>query len=124
MNWKVFIGRRRAAHRSYQQKKRKDCFRPGHLLSGVGGGRMRVYHAGYLFIPWWGNGQGPVIEYFTGADQKIPDWPITITFLGKVKTTVRSGMKSRSVIMGFSTGDAIWGLWFFFPLTGGCLFLS
>lgn len=39
----------------------------------------------------------PTTDYLIDADQKIPDWPITITFLGKVKTTVRSGSKSGRV---------------------------
>ena len=30
-----------------------------------------------------------------GADQKIPDWLIKIKFLGKVETSIRSGIKSK-----------------------------
>ena len=44
------------------------------------------------------------------VDQKIPNWLIKVTFLGKVKTTIRFGVKSRSGIMVFSTGDIILGL--------------
>jgi len=47
-------------------KKRKDCFRPGHLL----GGRLSGDHADDL----------------TGADQKVP---VKITFPRKVKTALR-----------------------------------
>ena len=53
-----------------------------------------------------GNGEGPMIDDLIGADQGIPDWLSTITFLGKGKT-----IDVRSVSRGFSTGDVIWGLW-------------
>ena len=51
-------------------------------------------------------------DYFIGADWKIPDWVIKITFLVKVKTAVRLDMKSRFGVVGFSTSDAIWDLRF------------
>ena len=51
-------------------------------------------------------------DYLLGTDQKIPDWLIKTTFLGKVKTTGRSGITSRFGIMGFSKSDAILSLWF------------
>ena len=41
-------------------------------------------------------------DYLVGAENKIPDWPIKITFLGKVETAIRSGIKSRFDIMGLS----------------------
>lgn len=44
----------------------------------------------------------------TGADKKIPDWLIKILFLVL-------GIKSKLGILGFSTSDAILGL--FFSLT-------
>ena len=47
----------------------------------------------------------------TGAEQKIPDWPIKITFLVKVETVISIGIKLR-VGMGFSTSDTILCLWF------------
>ena len=53
-----------------------------------------------------GNGDRPMIDDLTGADQEIPDWLSAITFLGKGKTIV-----VRPVGRGFSTGDVIWGLW-------------
>ena len=53
-----------------------------------------------------------VTEYLTDTDQKIPDWLIKIMSLGKVVTTVRSDIKSRFVVIGFSTSDTILGLWF------------
>ena len=43
----------------------------------------------------------------------ILNWLIKITFLGKVETAVRLGIKSKLVIMGISTSDTILGLWFF-----------
>lgn len=49
---------------------------------------------------------------FTGADCRIPGSLIKITFLGKVETVIKSGFMSRSNIMGFSTHEAIWGLYF------------
>ena len=54
------------------------------------------------------------MTYLTGGDQKIPDWLIQIMFLGEIKTTIRSGIKSRFGVMTFSTSDAILGLWFSF----------
>lgn len=51
-------------------------------------------------------------EHIIGADQKIPEWFIRITFLGRVKTTVKSGVKSRFVI-GFNSSDISLALWFF-----------
>ena len=49
-------------------------------------------------------------DYLIGEDRKIPAWLIKITFLGKVETAIRSGIKSRFCNMGFSMSDAIWGL--------------
>ena len=40
-------------------------------------------------------------DYLTGVDQKIPHWLITMMFLGKADTTIRSGMKSRFGVVGF-----------------------
>ena len=55
-----------------------------------------------------------VTDYLTGADQKTWDRLIKIIFLVKVETAIRLGIKSRFGILGFSTSDAIWGLWFLF----------
>ena len=52
--------------------------------------------------------------YLIGADQKILNWLIKITFLVKVETAVKLGIKSRFGIMGFSIRDTILG--FCFPL--------
>lgn len=43
------------------------------------------------------------------ADQKILDSVSNITFVGKVETAVRLGIKSRFGIMSFSISHAIWG---------------
>ena len=51
-------------------------------------------------------------DYLLGADQKIPDWLIRVTFLGKVETASKSSIKSRFGIMGFRTSNAILSLWF------------
>ena len=40
-------------------------------------------------------------------DQKIPDWLSKTTFLEEAETAIRSGIKSRFGIMGFSMSDAI-----------------
>lgn len=48
-----------------------------------------------------------VTDYFLGTDQKIPDWLIKITFLGKVETAIKLDIKSRFDIMGFITSDTI-----------------
>ena len=48
-----------------------------------------------------------------GVDQKISDWFIKITFLVKVETASRLGIKSRFGVTGFSTSDTILGLWCF-----------
>ena len=53
--------------------------------------------------------------YVTLADQKIPDWLIKITFLRKVETAFKLNMTSGFGVMGFSTSDAILGLWFSLP---------
>ena len=51
-------------------------------------------------------------DYLIGADQKIPDGLIKITFLEKVETAAKSGIKCKFGIMGFSTSDTIFTLWF------------
>ena len=40
-------------------------------------------------------------DFLIGADQKIPNWLIKITFLEEVETAIRSGIKSSFGIMGF-----------------------
>ena len=51
-------------------------------------------------------------DYLQGADQKIPNWLIKTTFLGKVEAIVRSGTTLRFGIIGFSKSDFILTLWF------------
>ena len=46
-------------------------------------------------------------DYLIGVDQKIPGW----LFLREVGIAIRSGIKSRFGILGFSAGDAILGMW-------------
>lgn len=48
------------------------------------------------------------------ADQKIPDSVSNITFIGKVETAVRLGIKSRFGIMSFDISLAIWDCGFLF----------
>ena len=75
---------------------------------GVGGGICVC-----VCVLGWVEEEACVTDYLTGTDQKIPDWLIKVPFLGKVKAAIRSGIKSRLGFMGFSTSDAILGLWFF-----------
>ena len=65
---------------------------------------------GHLFF--WRMKRAPVTDYLTGADQKFPDWLIEITFLGKVKTAVKSVIKASFGTKGFTTSDVLWGLRF------------
>lgn len=60
--------------------------------------------------------KGRVTDHFILADHKVPYWLIKITFVVKVVTAVRLGIKSRLGIIDLSINDAICGLWFF-PLT-------
>ena len=53
-------------------------------------------------------------DFLIGADQKIPNCLITITFLEEAKTAIRSGIKSRFGILGFSKSDATLGPGFLF----------
>ena len=70
------------------------------------GGREQegFYHVDCLFFLWRMD-RVHLSDDLIGADQKIPDWLIKITFLVL-------DIKSRFCIWGFSTGDAILGLWF------------
>ena len=67
-------------------------------------------------ISRWGSEVGTewasAAEHIIGADQKIPEWFIRITFLERVKTTVKSGIKSRFGI-GFNSSDISLALLFF-----------
>ena len=63
-----------------------------------------------------GGGKGPETDYLIGVDQKIPDWLMTRVFLGEVEAAIRSGIKSRFGILGFSTSDAIWACGFLFTV--------
>ena len=54
-------------------------------------------------------------------DQKIPDSLIKIIFLEKVETAVRSDVRSRFVIRGFSTSDSMWGPWLSFQRDRVCV---
>lgn len=53
-----------------------------------------------------------VTDYLIGVDEQIPDLLIKITFLVKVKTAVRLGIKSRFDILSITTSDAIWAMVF------------
>ena len=76
------------------QKKGKDYFQARTLFGGVGVGKGT---AGILSNSWpllplgvaGGMERAHMIEDVTGADQKIPDWLIKITFSGEVETANR-----------------------------------
>ena len=70
-------------------------------------------HADCLFFLRDGEGPCDRLLHYVGADQKIPNWLIKITFLVKAETAVELGIKSRFGIISFSTSNAILGLWFF-----------
>lgn len=76
-----------------------------------------MYDVDFFFFLWRME-RAPGTDYLMGADQKIPDLLIKITFLGKVETVGKSDFKSRFGIMGFSTNDAILVLWFFILIVG------
>lgn len=78
-----------------------------------GGGRKTEVLSGRLLLPFRGMERAHRTDFLIGADQKIPHWFIKIRLLGKVKTAIKSGIKSRSGIMGSSTSGTTWGLWFF-----------
>ena len=48
-----------------------------------------------------------------GADQKIPDWLIKITFLVKVETAVRLVLNLGLVLWALAQVTPFLGLWFF-----------
>lgn len=62
---------------------------------GCGGGMKRTHVTGCLL----------------GADQKIPNWQIKITFLVRAEGVIKSDVKSRICIMGFSASDTILDVW-------------
>ena len=72
-----------------------SCRLPRLLLGGVGvGWRWPTRQITFLVL-----------------DQNILDWPIKITFLGKVETAIRPGIKSRFGIgLGLQQLEA--GFWF------------
>ena len=92
------------------KEKKRIVFRPRHLWGW--GNSKDFYCAGHLFL--WGIDKAHMTDYLIGADQKILDWLIKTVFLGENATAIRSGIRSRFCIMGFSLSDAIRGLWFSF----------
>ena len=81
--------------RSYWQKKRKDCFRQGHLPLGRWAGGLITEIILSSFV---GKERDPVTDYLIGADQKIPDLTyisVKTVFLGEAETAIRLGIKPR-----------------------------
>ena len=73
---------------------------------------MQIYYSSCGGGERW-MGKGPrVTDYLLGSHRKSSDWLIKITFLGKVETAVKSGIKSWFADVGFGTSNTILGLWF------------
>lgn len=109
------MGRRgRGKHHFRKGKccKGKHHFRPETLLLGKGPADIFVMRTACQRKSREGEGHTPVTDYLIGANQRIPDWVIKITFWGKVEVAGKSGFKSSFGIMGFSTSDAILAPWF------------
>lgn len=131
MNWAAFhLAAERALHGILQmeefyrteewgqgviskKKKKKGSFLGQDIFFQGHGEKQGLYHWNCLFF-LWGMEWFHVTDYLTGADQKTSDWLIKILLLVKVETAIKLGIKSRFGILGFSTSDAIWGLWFLF----------
>ena len=92
--------------------KGKHHFRPETLLLGKGPADIFVMRIACQRKKGEGEGHNPVTDYLIGANQRIADWVIKITFWGKVEIAGKSGFKSSFGIMGFSRSDAILAPWF------------
>ena len=90
--------------------KRRERVILGQDISFGGKGMQSFYHANCFFL--CGMERVHMRDYLIGTDQKISDWLIKMTFLCRVETAVRLGIKSRFGITGFSTSDAILGMVF------------
>lgn len=59
---------------------------------------------------------GKGVDYFIfpggrkRGDQKIPDQPVKVLFLGEGVTVIRLGIKCWFHDVGFSTSESMWGL--------------
>ena len=108
---KNFIGQKSGARGLLAKK--KGSFLGQDIFFQGRGEKQGLYHWNCLFF-LWGMEWFHVTDYLTGADQKTSDWLIKILLLVKVETAIKLGIKSRFGILGVSTSDAIWGLWFLF----------
>ena len=84
------------------ERKERIIFRPALLYWEDENSKGYIMY--YLFFLWRLD-RVHLADDLIGADQKIPDWLIKILFL------VLS-IESKLEILGFSTSDAILGLWF------------
>lgn len=66
-----------------------------------------------LFFLWWKE-RVLLTDYLTGAQQKITDWLMKMTFLGEAETAVGSNIKARFCIMGFWQVTPFWPCDFLF----------
>lgn len=94
--------------RQLLEKKIKDYFRPESVFLEEENGKGFIMQIASSFSGRMK--KDCVTDYFILADHKVPYWLIKITFVVKVVTAVRLGIKSRFCIMGFSTRIAILSL--------------
>lgn len=84
---------------------------------------------GYLIF-LWGMERADVAGYLylIYVDQKIPDWPVKIAFLGKVEIATRLDIKRCFGSIGLAQVTAFWASIFFLTtricLTGFMIILS
>ena len=88
-------------------KENPELFQAKSRSSGRG---ARVYLVVYLYFLWVERTH--VTDHLIRAGQKTPNWPIKMTYLKEAEIAVRSNIKSRFGIMGFSTSNTILGLCF------------
>ena len=107
--WEVFIGRR-WDEGAVSKRRAKIVSRPGHLFWGEGEGNGKDFMEQMASSAGWGEGWKAPTWQITSLvlTGNIPEGLIKIMFLGKFETAVKSGIRCKFGITGFSTSDAIW----------------
>lgn len=85
---KEFYRQKQGETRKLLAEEKKGLFQEGCLPQRCS------YQTDYLSF-LGGMKRARMTDYLIAADQNIPDLPIKITFLEKVETAIRSGIKSR-----------------------------
>lgn len=80
--------------------------------TSLGRGEWQGFYPADCLFFLWEMERAQLADYLIGEDQKITDWLIKITLVGKVESAISLGIKSRFSFMGLSTSDAILDLWF------------